>query len=107
MGSLFLLGLLVSKVKFGMTQLRTHSSYAISQPTVASDICLVRRFCRSVSSVLELSIGKVRGLNLSPLRVCPPQSGLTLAVTAQTVRKAEKARPIRVANDLTCPFRLT
>ena len=90
----------------------THSSYAIAQPTVSSDFALLRSFFRSLSGLLQLDIGEIRGLNLSKLKIGPPQAGLTLQASFHALKMAEGAicaftasRPVRVTNDWTRPFR--
>ena len=87
-------------------------AYSNVQPTVVLDLQLVRAFFRAVASEYQVDIGETRRLNLSPLKVGPPESGLSICLMRSALVSAERtllqftaSRPVRSANDLSRPMR--
>ena len=79
--------------------------------TVAARIRFLRDFFRCLDSCFDLGIPFVRGLNLASFQIHPPQSGITMHISAQTLRQGElllrgftSTRPVRTVNDLARPL---
>ena len=75
--------------------------------TVAARVRFLRDLFKALDDCFGFGIPFVRGLNLASLRIHPPQSGVTLQISASTVRQGELLlstftlhRPVRTVNDL-------
>eukprot|EP00435_Cladocopium_sp_Y103_P011684 s5032_g3.t1 len=79
--------------------------------TVAARVRFLADLFRAVDRCFGVDIPKVQGLDLSVVKVHPPQRGTILFLSAQTMRRGEMVlssftshRPVRTANDLARPF---
>ena len=91
--------------------LRSVAAHLHRPLTVAARIRFLRDLFKALDQVFTLGVPFCRGLNLASFRVHPPQSGVTLQISASTVRQGELLlstftlhRPVRTVNDLSRPL---
>ena len=85
-----------------------------SEPTIAALVRLTKAFFRALNRGSLIVCDWCKGINLANFGVHPPQDGLILAVpvkVAESIATAllrfTKRRPVRRANDLSRPFRIS
>ena len=83
----------------------------VKQLTITARIRMLRGVFRAITALFSVDCPFVQGLNLSALRVHPPQAGLQMAIDPgvllsgeHALRRLTERRAIRVSNDLCRPF---